>query len=103
MTTEATKTIAAYIAVGVSVLLWALSFANVIDRDAVPMFAIITLGLGLLAWKVSENAHEWPERQKASVYLFAWIFFVVVALGVVMPNSDCYVDWDGRSNSTACR
>lgn len=102
MMTSQVKTIAAFIAVGVSVLLWALAFANIIDRDAVPMFAIITLGLGLLAWRVSENAYDWPDKGKASIYLFAWIFAVVVIIGMMAPGSGCYTDWDGRSNPTIC-
>ncbi len=102
MMTSRVKTIASFVAVGISVLLWALAFADVIDREMVPVFAVITISLGWLAWRVSENAFDWPNKGKASVYLFVWIFAVVIVVGMTAPGGDCFTDWDGRSNSVVC-
>lgn len=99
---SAVKVIAAYAAFGVAVLLWALSFGNVIDRDAVPFMAVISLALGWLAFHVSSGVEDWPNKGRATMYLFVWLFAVVTAIGIFVPGSGCYTDWDGRSNATIC-
>jgi hypothetical protein len=53
-----------------------------------------------LCWNLSWSnpAH----RPKFAACVTLSVFSLFVALAMRDPDSSCYVDWDGRSNSTVC-
>lgn len=99
---SAAKLVLAYAFTGLCVLVWGLSFGNVIDRDLVPFAAVVTLVSGWASYRVSIDTHDWPQRGRATGVLFSWILVVVLAVGAMVPGNGCYTDWDGRSNPTVC-
>jgi uncharacterized membrane protein YfcA len=102
MLTVNPKLAIAYLACAACVCLWGLAFARVIDPDLVPFAAVMSLGSIWLAWHVAKGEDDTPDKRKLSMILIAWCFVVVLAVGLTAKGDGCFVDWDGRSNSTVC-
>jgi hypothetical protein len=72
----------------------------------ISVLALLALPIGFLSGGVALNSIRSGDRGMA--LKASGVFAVCVALFLLSPkraqsfSSDCYIDWDGRSNPTVC-